>query len=134
MPAIGEPAPDGALSNTSRDALTTSVERLGATVVLKVGGEIDLLTVAALNAAIAKALAEEGALLIVDLSAVDFLATAGLQTLVATHEAVGESTRFAVVANSPVAVRPIQLTGLDQLFPLFASMNDALAALDSGAC
>jgi anti-anti-sigma factor len=67
--------------------------------------------------------------LVVDLSGVGFLASAGLQSLVATHERVSKDAGFAVVADGPATSRPIQLTGLDQVLNLYPTMAQALAAL-----
>jgi anti-anti-sigma regulatory factor len=63
---------------------------------------------------------------------VTFLASVGLQILVATHEKVSPSARYAVVASGPVTARPIQLTRLDDVFPLHATLDDALADLRDG--
>ena len=98
-----------------------------------VGGDVDLATVPDFQAAITEALTQEPSALIVGLSGVDFLASAGLQTLVATHESVSDSARFGVVANGPATSRPIQLTGLDQIFSLYPTLADAIAALRSGS-
>lgn len=100
---------------------------------LTVGGDVDLATVPTFQAAITEALTQEPSALVVDLLAVDFLASAGLQALVATHESVSKSARFAVVADGPATSRPIQLTGLDQVFSLFLTLDDALSALKSGS-
>lgn len=100
---------------------------------LTVGGDVDLATVPDFQAAITEALTQEPTALVVDLSAVDFLASAGLQTLVATHETVSKNSRFAVVANGPATSRPIQLTGLDQIFALYPTVADAIAALRGGS-
>ena len=67
--------------------------------------------------------------MIVDLSGVDFLASAGLQALVATHENVSETAGFAVVADGPATSRPIQLTGLDQILSLHPTLAEAMAAV-----
>lgn len=100
---------------------------------LTVGGDVDLATVPAFQAAITEALRQEPAALVVDLLAVDFLASAGLQALVATHETVSKSAHFAVVADGPATSRPIQLTGLDQVFSLYSTLDEALSALKSGS-
>jgi anti-anti-sigma factor len=97
--------------------------------VLSVGGEIDLATAPALEEAIAGVLAEDPTALIIDLSEVTFLASAGLQLLVATHERIRESADFAVVAEGPATSRPIQLTHLDSVFALYSDLDDALAAV-----
>ncbi|MCV7238409.1 anti-anti-sigma factor [Mycolicibacterium celeriflavum] len=114
------------------DPISTSISYEGGIAVLKVGGDVDLATVPAFQAAITEALTQEPSALVVDLSAVDFLASAGLQALVATHESVSKAARFAVVADGPATSRPIQLTGLDQVFSLYSTLDEALAALKSG--
>lgn len=115
------------------DPISTSVSHDGGIAVVTVGGDVDLATVPDFQAAITEALAKEPTALVVDLSAVDFLASAGLQTLVATHESVSKTARFAVVANGPATSRPIQLTGLDQIFALYPTLAEALGALKSGS-
>ncbi len=109
------------------DAVTTSVAFEDGTAIVTVSGEIDLATVATLNDAITEAFTHQPTALVVDLSAVGFLASAGLQTLVITHETAGEATRFAVVAEGPATSRPIQLTGLDKVFALYPTLDEALA-------
>lgn len=112
-----------------KDPITTSVSHDDGVAVLAVSGEIDLATIPAFEAAIAEALNQRPTALIVDLSAVDFLASAGLQALVATHENVSGEAGFAVVADGPATSRPIELTGLAQILSLHASLDDAKAAV-----
>jgi anti-anti-sigma regulatory factor len=38
-----------------------------------------------------------------------------------------------IVANNPATRRPIQLTGLDQMFSLYRTLGDALTAVGSTA-
>ena len=76
-----------ALSET--DAITTSVERRDDVTLLAVGEVVDLATAPALEEAIDGLLAEEPKALIVDLSAVTFLASVGLRLLV-EHSREGE--------------------------------------------
>lgn len=114
-----------------QDAIATAVAYQDGVAVLRVGGDIDLATVPALEAAIDEALVERPTALVIDLSGVDFLASAGLQALVATHNNVSESARFAVVANSAATSRPIQLTGLDQIFQLYPTLDEALTAIQT---
>jgi anti-sigma B factor antagonist len=111
------------------EPITTSVTHEDGVAVLAVNGEVDLSTVPALEAAIDEALAQQPKALVVDLSGVDFLASAGLQTLVATHERITGGTGFAVVADGPATSRPIQLTGLDQVLSLYTTVAEAMADL-----
>jgi anti-anti-sigma factor len=118
---------------SGNDSISIAVTDRDGIAVLTVGGEVDLATISELEAAIDQALTQEPTALVIDLSAVDFLASAGLQTLVATQQRVGTSAGFAVVANGPATSRPIQLTGLDQIFALYPTLADATAALNSGS-
>jgi anti-sigma B factor antagonist len=115
-----------------KDPITTSVSYDDGIAVLAIGGDVDLATIPAFQAAIADALSRRPKALIVDLSAVDFLASAGLQALVATHENVSGAAGFAVVADGPATSRPIELTGLDQILSLHSSLREAKAALTRG--
>jgi anti-sigma B factor antagonist len=111
------------------DGITISVSDQDGITVLAVGGDVDVATVGTLDTAIADALAHQPAALVVDMTSVDFLASAGLQALVATQQKIGAGGGFAVVADGPATSRPIQLTGLDQIFSLYPTLADATAAL-----
>jgi len=115
------------LSGTS--PISTSISHDDGIAVLTVSGEVDLSTVPSLEAAIEEALAANPKALIVDLTAVDFLASAGLQTLVATRQRLGDGTGFAVVAAGPATARPIELTGLAELLTVRPTIGEAMAAL-----
>ncbi len=111
------------------DPIITSVSYDDGVAVLAVSGEIDLATIPAFEAAIADALRQRPTALIVNLSAVDFLASAGLQALVAAHERIDGEAGFAVVADGPATSRAIQLTGLAQILSLSSSLAEARAAV-----
>ncbi|KKW62033.1 STAS domain-containing protein [Mycolicibacterium elephantis] len=118
----------------ANDPITTSVTHRDGVAVVAVSGDVDVATVATLEESITEALATKPTALIIDLSDVDFLASAGLQTLVATNEAVTKTTTgFAVVAHGPATSRPIQLTGLDQVFSLYPTLAEAIAAVSAAS-
>lgn len=98
-----------------------------------IGGEVDLGTAPAFEAAIATALEEQPPVLVIDLSDVTFMASVGLRVLVATQDELRESARVAVVANSSATSRPIQMTGLDKIIALYTTLDDALSATESTA-
>jgi anti-anti-sigma factor len=104
------------------------VDRL---VVVSVGGSVDMLTAPWLTEAIDAALAKNPAGMIIDLSKVDFLASAGMSVLMSSHSSADHSRSFAVVADGPVTHRPLTLMGLDEVLPLYRSLNDALSELRS---
>ena len=115
----------------AEEAIATALAYQNGIAVLKVDGDIDLATVPALESAIEEALIPKPTGLVIDLTEVGFLASAGLQTLVATHNNVSETAHFAVVANSAATSRPIQLTGLDQIFELYPTLDEALSAVSA---
>jgi anti-sigma B factor antagonist len=105
------------------DVAESWVERV---VVVTVRGELDMLTAPQLEQAIATAAKQIPAAMIVDLTAVKFLASAGLNVLVAASLDIRGSAQFAIVAAGAVVRRPLVLTGIDTFFTLFPSLDDAL--------
>ena len=102
------------------------VEWVGRTVVVRAVGAIDMLTAPALHDTIQNALTRGPAALIIDLTAVDFLASAGMLVLVDTHGQIAPAVRFAVVADGPATSRPLKITGLTELLALFGTLESAL--------
>jgi anti-sigma B factor antagonist len=97
-------------------------------VVLSARGEVDLTTAPLLADAIARHLAGAPNGLIVDLSNVDFLASAGMTVLLEAHQSARRSEkRFAVVADGRGTSRPMKMMGLDQELRLHATLSDALS-------
>ncbi|MGN2637391.1 STAS domain-containing protein [Nocardia takedensis] len=107
---------------------TTVTTHDGATV-LTVSGEVDLATAPALESAIEGILGDKPAALIIDLSGVGFLASAGMAALVAAHQRAGEATTIAVVADGPATSRQLKMTSLDQVFALYSTLEAALEGL-----
>ncbi len=112
---------------TSLLGLTTECH--GAGVVVTVSGEIDLST----RGELAEQL--DGALdavsppqsLVVDLSEVTFLGSAGLALLLDTQDAaVRKGVPLRVVATQRVVRRPIEAVGLSAALPLYPTVESAL--------
>jgi anti-sigma B factor antagonist len=116
---------------SEKDSITTSVEQRDEITLLAVGDVVDLATASVLEEAIDGVLAQNPKALIIDLSAVTFLASVGLRLLVSTHEKIGGAAEFAVVASGPVTSRPIQLTKLDEVFSLYPTLDEALTEVRS---
>jgi anti-sigma B factor antagonist len=127
--ASGGAAPDKRWPSSANDPIITSVADRDGITVVTVGGEIDMFIAPTLEAAIAEGFAADAKALIIDLSAVEFIASAGLQILAATHEKISKSAHFAVVATYPATTRPIQLTGLDEILDVYPTLDDALTAV-----
>jgi anti-sigma B factor antagonist len=101
---------------------TVEQQRIGQIEVLTVAGVVDMLTAPQLEEAIATAAKESP-------QAVVFLASAGMGVLVAARDEIPESVRFAVVADGPATSRPLKLVGIAEVVGLYATLDEALAAL-----
>jgi len=97
--------------------------------VLSVRGEIDALTTPRLESGVDELLADADDLVVIDLSAVAFLASSGLAVLIRTAQvAATRGHRLRLVTATRAVRRPLQITGSDQLFDLF---DDVDAATDA---
>jgi anti-sigma B factor antagonist len=114
---------------SAADPITTAIVHREGVAVVSIGGEIDLSTAPAFEAAIATALEANPVVLVIELSQVSFMASVGLRILAATQENAGKSAQVAVVANNSAVSRPIQLTGLDNIFSLYPTLDAALIAV-----
>jgi len=108
--------------------LTVRSEVHGDAVVVRLDGEIDLVTAPIVNKSIKAALEQFPPVLVVDLSGVVFMASAGLAELLTGHRLAGQRTAFRVVAPSRVTSRPLEMVGLTAVFGVFATLEDALAS------
>lgn len=96
--------------------------------VLHVVGELDTLTAPLLQARLGEQLAEVDRL-VLDLTDVTFLGSAGLAVLVgAKDDADGRGARLLLVPGSRIVRRALEATGLMQLFAVADDVPDALAA------
>ena len=93
---------------------------------LVVEGEIDTMTAGALERALTTLLAEPSEALVVDLTAVTFLASSGLAVLIRAAHQAGER-RLRLVSTARAVRRPIEITGSDQLFDLYPDRAAALS-------
>lgn len=101
-------------------------------VLLAVAGEVDTLTApdleTGLNTALDAAGDEPAAGVVVDLSAVTFLASSGLAVLIrGANRATTRGRRLHLVAVTRTVTRPLQVTGADALFDNHIDVDSALA-------
>ena len=100
---------------------------VGRVAVVAASGDLDMLTAPQLSDAVEAALSKKPTGLIVDLTKVEFLGSAGMQVLMETHNQTdGTGIRFAVVAEGPATSRPLKITGIADLVDLFSSLEVAL--------
>lgn len=113
------------------DVSVHSFEEGGRTVV-QVGGEIDVYTAPVLRERLA-ALHESGQHdLVVDLRAVRFMDSTGLGVLVGVLKRVRlAGGSLSLVIDSERILKVFRITALTQIFDIFDSVGDALAAMPS---
>ncbi|HVV23903.1 MAG TPA: STAS domain-containing protein [Pseudonocardiaceae bacterium] len=93
--------------------------------VVAVTGELDMATAPILEDDLVRRLADIPPTLVIDLTDVTFLSSAGLQVLMHAHTRQ-PSTHVAIVAPTGATLRPIQLTGLDRALALYPSLRHAV--------
>lgn len=100
--------------------------------VVSVGGEIDLGSAGELSDYLVDAMQQTGPDLVLDLSDVTFMDSTGLKVFLATHrrlQLVGG--RLALAGPGRPVRRVLTVTGLDQMFLLTETVDEALEALRS---
>ena len=100
-------------------------------VVVAVSGVVDMITAPQVEEAIKTALGKTPQGLIVDLSHVEFLASAGMGILVAAHDDAPDGVDLHLVAEGPATSRPLKLVGIADIVPLHATLDEALAAFSA---
>jgi anti-sigma B factor antagonist len=102
-------------------------EPAGDTALLRVSGEIDMLTSPILRQGIADQLSEKRNRLLVDLEGVDFLGTSGLAALVEARASAEEhNVELWLVCTNRQVLRPLEIAGLTSLFRIAGSSEEAL--------
>ncbi|KMO83575.1 anti-anti-sigma factor [Mycolicibacterium chubuense] len=98
-------------------------------VVIRCTGDVDMLTVPALDRQIDTALTKKPTSMIIDLTAVEFLASVGMGLLVEAHDRCGAATQFMVVADGPATSRPMQMIGLADIMSLHSTVEQAFDSI-----
>ncbi|HZY00568.1 MAG TPA: STAS domain-containing protein [Dermatophilaceae bacterium] len=115
------------------DLSITSEVRGGATVV-HVGGEIDVYTAPVLREHLDEHISSGRTDLVVDLGGVTFMASTGLGVLVGRLKLVRAANgTIRLVCSNDRILSVFSITGLDKVFQIFPSVDDALAATASTA-
>jgi anti-sigma B factor antagonist len=94
--------------------------------VLVAHGEVDACTAPRLGNVLDRTLSEHPSRVLLDLSDVSFMDSTGLPALLTANRVAGTDTIFAVVATGAPA-RPLRLTGLDAVIPVYPYRTMAMA-------
>jgi anti-sigma B factor antagonist len=109
--------------------LSLSTRTVSDHTVLQVGGEVDVYTAPRLRERLVELVDGGARKVVVDLGRVEFLDSTGLGVLVGAHKrlrAAGGSLAL-VCAREPL-LKIFRITALDQVFPLYDSVDTATAA------
>ncbi|QDC17388.1 anti-sigma factor antagonist (plasmid) [Rhodococcus ruber] len=112
--------------------MAVTVQYRDSLAVVAARGDIDLLTAPQLRTAIHEALADAPRAVVIDLSAVTFLASVGIAALLDAHAAAGAEVPFAVVARGAATARPLELLGLTELLRVHPDLDAAAIDLGTG--
>jgi anti-sigma B factor antagonist len=108
--------------------LSFALARLDDCVVVSVSGEIDLDTAPTLREELLRVLSDGPPHLVLDIAKVGFLDSSGLGVLVGTlrrARMLGGSVRIAAPNRQVLEI--LQMTGLDTVFPVHDTVDDAVA-------
>lgn len=104
--------PDDSNERDFEQLLRVRTKAVSDAVIVEASGEIDMLTAPGLEHQLQQAVACSPRRLVLDLTDVTFLASAGLALLVRACRDCGDATDLRVIAATSATQRPIELTGL----------------------
>ncbi|MEU7785674.1 STAS domain-containing protein [Amycolatopsis sp. NPDC049159] len=115
-----------ALGDAAGSAGSVALEDRDGTAVLRVDGALDLALAPKLRRLVERAARSRPASLVIDLTDVTFLASAGMAELVRAHRGQ-TATPLRVVASGRITLRPLELTRLTDELAIYSSLSEALA-------
>jgi anti-anti-sigma factor len=101
------------------------LETLGDALVLRIAGALDLFLAPKVRQGVDRARRLAASVLVIDLTEVDFLASAGMAELVRAHR-LTPSMAVRVVATGRVTLRPLELTRLADELVIAPTLSAAL--------
>ncbi|GAA1362369.1 MULTISPECIES: STAS domain-containing protein [Catellatospora] len=109
--------------------LSLATRVVAAHTVLEVGGEVDVYTAPKLRERITELLDGGVTAVVVDLARVDFMDSTGLGVLVGgLRRARAAGATFGVVCSRESLLKIFRITALDQVLPLYPSVDAATAS------
>ena len=111
--------------------LTLTTRDTGGKTIVAVGGEIDVYTAPKLRDKITELVGDGHHNLVIDMESVDFLDSTGLGVLVGGLKRVrAHDGSLRLVCTQERILKIFRITGLTKVFPIHASVEEALAATD----
>jgi anti-anti-sigma factor len=105
---------------------------MGEQAVVTVPAEIDITNAGEVRRTLLGAASHDAAVLIIDMSGTTFCDSAGVQAIIDTYnQAAATRTQLRLVATA--VLRILTLVGVDQLIPIYPTLEAALAAAPAAA-
>ena len=114
---------------TAVGQLEVTVEREPGCLIVSLVGEADLATTPQLAGALEEAARGEAGAIVVDLARCAFIDSSGLALLVAAVQKNGNGPSVVLAGARDQVLRALEISGLDQMLPLFESVAEARAAV-----
>lgn len=112
---------------TPDELLSTEVEQHGDAVLVRLAGELDLLTAPLLTERVEALILEAPRILALDLQAVQFLGSSGLAALVGCRDAaIRTGVELRLICTTQVVLRPLAATALTDVFDIHGDPDSAL--------
>jgi anti-sigma B factor antagonist len=111
---------------SDRDPVS-GIERRAGAVIVRLAGELDLYNAPALRTALLAEAAAAPERLVVDLTAVEFIDSTALGVLIEARRRLGDGDGLHLAAPGMETRRALTISGLDQHFGVFDTVEDALA-------
>jgi anti-sigma B factor antagonist len=110
--------------------LSVSHQSVAGYPVLEVRGEVDVYSAPAFKEAITSLLGPDSPVVMVDLCVLDFLDSTGLGVLVAARTAAADAGgQLPVICDRERILKLFRITGLDGVFDIYPTVDDAVQAL-----
>jgi anti-sigma B factor antagonist len=112
--------------------LTVTATDRGTSQVLEVAGELDMATASQLREVLRDLTLRRGQQLIIDMAGLGFCDSSGMTALITgRNHAVAADASVALTGVPNHLRRALQVAGLDQIFPVHATPDEAVAAWDA---
>lgn len=107
--------------------ISLDAREVGDSYLITVSGEVDMMTTPQLRSYLQEHVEHADTVLVLDLQGVGFLGSSGLAVLVETLDWTRERGIALRLVSSPREVlRPLQATGLTELFTIYSELDEAL--------
>ncbi|RJQ33285.1 MAG: anti-sigma factor antagonist [Actinobacteria bacterium] len=110
--------------------IRTETREIEGVPVIEVGGEVDVYTAPKLKSRILDVIDNNQYKMVIDLNAVDFMDSSGLGVLVGGLKRVGpHEGKINLACNRGNILKIFQITGLNKVFAIFNSADEAVSAI-----